>query len=267
MVIETKAEISFLRFFCRKPFDSYTVREISRQINLSRYWVYKITDKFRASGLVGGTKNIKLNFSNFLVKKIKLMFDSEFVLELKEKKIIELFNTLSLKLSYLSIILVGSWAIKEAGTNSDIDFLLLTERKQELPFFENCNIIQLTREDFTERYRKGDDFVLDALLYGKILDDKNFFINFFEKPLPVYSQEIIEEKREALKKLKDRVYELMKLGDLKTAKEEVGKFLVQKERLGSLEKREIPKTKKEIINRRKIKKLGREEIFKILRSG
>jgi len=40
---------------------------------------------------------------------------------------------------------------------------------------ENVNIVIMTKREFEEKYIKGDDFVVSALAFGKILYDHEFF--------------------------------------------------------------------------------------------
>jgi len=40
-----------------------------------------------------------------------------------------------------------------------------------------------------KKYLKGDDFIASSLSFGKIIYDEEYFIRFYEKPLPIFSSE------------------------------------------------------------------------------
>jgi hypothetical protein len=103
----------------------------------------------------------------------------------------------------------------------------------------------LNERELKEKYLKGDDFVISSLLFGKIIYDENVFIKFFENPLPIFSQEIIQEKIKYCEKLEERIYTLLKT-DEKKAKEELLYLALQTARIILLKNRIVPKTKYDI---------------------
>jgi len=276
MILENKSTIILLRHLCLNPFDSFSILELSKKLNISRNWLYKnIYYLNQYNILEEKNKRFKLNFRTLFIKKLKIAFDNEFIAELEKthyNQILEIFNGLSYKMDYKSIILIGSFAVKEFTEKSDIDFLVVAKNKEEPPLFSNCNIIQLTINEFNEKYSKGDDFIIDTLIHGKIMDDKNFFVNYFQKDLPLFSQEIIEERKEVIIKLKNRVYELLKQQELKMASEELKKLFIQKERLETIQKNKIPLTKQQMLKENKKlykiinkKNFNKEEILNFLK--
>lgn len=121
----------------------------------------------------------------------------------------------------------------------------LGEGREKIPYFENCNIILVSEEAFKDKYLKGDDFIISALIFGKVLLDKNVFINFFENPLPIFSQESIQEKIKYCEKLKERIYTLLRT-DEKKASEELLYLALQTARIILLRNNITPKTKYDI---------------------
>jgi len=73
----------------------------------------------------------------------------------------------------------------------------------------------------------------------------NFFINFYEKPLPVFSQELIQEKIKYCEKLENRIYALLR-SDTEMAREELLHLALQVARIILLKNRIIPGVKYDI---------------------
>ncbi len=248
MIIEKESEIRILRNFYRNPFDYFSIAEISKEIGISRNWIYKIVNKFEKYRILEkSSKKYKLDFSNLFCKRLKLLFDSEYLnfldKEIKEA-VTSIANKIIFEISPKSVILVGSVALQKQKKGSDIDFLVIGENKK-IPHFENCNIILLNEKELKEKYLKGDDFIISALLFGKIIYDNNFFTKFFESPLPIFSQELIQEKIKYCEKLEERIYILLKT-DEKKAREELLYLSLQAARIILLKNRIAPKTKYDI---------------------
>ncbi len=248
MIIEKESEIKVLRNFCNNPFDCFSIAEISKTIKISRNWVYKIISKFdKFEVLKESGKCYKLDFSNLFCKRLKLLFDSEYLnsMDKKSKEITaSIFNKIIFEVKPKTLVLVGSFAFNKQKKESDIDFLMI-DGKKAIPYFENCNIVSLNENEFKEKYLKGDDFIISALLFGRIIIDNDFFIKFFENPLPIFSQEIIQEKIKYCEKLEERVYTLLKT-DEKAAKNELLYLALQAARIVLLRNRIAPKTKYDI---------------------
>ncbi|MEA2053671.1 MAG: nucleotidyltransferase domain-containing protein [Candidatus Thermoplasmatota archaeon] len=249
MIIERESEIKVLRNFYNNPFDYFSIAEISEKTRLSRNWVYKIIDKFERFNILDKFgKKYKLDFTNLFCKRLKLLFDSEYLCSLNQetrRKIFDITNRIIFEIQPISIVLVGSVALNKQKKESDVDFFVISNKKREIPYFENCNVILLNEREFKEKYLKGDDFVISALLFGKIIYDENIFIKFFESPPPIFSQEIIQEKIKYCEKLEERVYTLLRI-DKKKAKEELLYLALQTARIILLKNKIAPKTKYDI---------------------
>ena len=248
MIIEKKSEIKVLRNFYVNTFDYFSISEISEKTKISRNWIYEVIAKFEKSNvLLKSGKKYKLDFANLFCKQLKLLFDSEY-LNVLDKKIKEnvfnIANKIIFELNPKSIVLVGSVALNKQKKESDVDFLIIGENKKILTL-KNCNLVLLNEKEFKEKYLKGDDFIISALLFGKIIYDNNIFIKFFESPLPIFSQEIIQEKIKYCDKLEERIYVLLKT-DEKKAGEELLYLALQVARIILLKNKIAPKTKYDI---------------------
>ncbi len=265
MILEKESEIKILRNFNNNPFSYFSIAEISKRIGISRNWVYKIIAKFEENNILSELgKKYKLDFSNLFCKKLKILFDSEYLICLNQKlrdNVFNIANKIIFELNPKSIVLVGSVALNKQKKESDTDFLVIGENKK-IPFFKNCNLILFNEEELKEKYLKGDDFVISALLFGKIIYDNGVFIKSFESPLPIFSQEIIQEKIRYCERLEERIYVLLKT-DEKKAKEELLYLALQVARIILLKNRIVPQTKYDIAGRvnqfdKKIAKIIRE---------
>lgn len=253
MILEKESEIKVLRNFCNFPFEYFSVAQISKKTKISRNWVYKIINKFERFGfLEKSQKNYKLNFAVLFCKNLKLLLDSEYLCSLKRElneRIFAISNKITFEMAPESIILVGSAALNRQKEESDLDFLVIGKKKSA-PFFENCNIIALNEEELKEKYLKGDDFVISALLFGRLIREQGVFIKLFESPLPIFSQEVIQEKIKYCEKLEERVYALLKTDESK-AREELLYLALQTARIILLKKRIAPRTKHDIARQAK----------------
>ena len=248
MILEKGSDIKVLRNFYENPFDYYSVTEISKSINVSRNWIYKIIKKFEGFDILSKSgKKYKLDFSDTFCKRLKLLFDSEYLNSLPPKirdNVLRMANKIIFELNPKSIMLVGSVAFQKMRKESDIDFLVIGKRKK-VPHLENCNMIVLDKKEFEEKYLKGDDFIISALSFGKVIYDNNVFLRYFENPLPIFSQELIQEKIKYCEKLEERIYVLLKT-DEKKAGEELLYLALQAARIILLRNKITPKTKCDI---------------------
>lgn len=253
MILEKESEIKTLRNFCENPFDYFSIAELSQKIKLSRNWIYKIINKFeKYSILEHSGKKYKLDFTNPFCKRLKLLFDIEYITRLDKEtqnKILSILNKIIFENSPKSVILIGSVAVQKQEKESDIDFLVIGENKN-IPYFENTNIILLNEQETKAKYIKGDDFIISALSFGKILYDNNVFIKFLESSRPIFSEELIQEKIRYCEKLRERIYTLLKI-DAAKAQEELLYLALQTARIILLKNKTIPRTKHEISEQTK----------------
>jgi len=267
MIAGSKAEIAVLRVFCEEPFEYFSVQELAERLGISRSWIYRILEELEKNEmLLKERKSYRLDYSNILCKRLKLLFDSEFVLSLNiGKRVLNLAERIVYECSPDSVVLVGSVAAGKHVSESDVDFLVIASKK-EIPLLGNVNVVVMSRMEFERKFVKGDDFIVTALCRGRIIYDKEYFISFYAKPLPAFSSEVLQEKIETCERLRDRVYNLIRV-DTERAREEVLNLALQCARVILLKKRIIPGVKREIAEqiRNENKKLAK--IIENLMSG
>lgn len=249
MILEKESEVRVLRNFYEDPFEHFSIAEISARTGISRNWAYKVIRKLEKSGIIleSGKKH-KLDFSKLFCKRLKLFFDADFLGSQERslgERIFLIANKVRFETNPESIMLVGSAAMQKMKKTSDIDFLVVGGKKSKIPVFENVNIVLISEREFAERYMKGDDFIISALVFGKIVYDREYVTRFLENPLPIFSQEIIQEKIKYCETLEERIYALLK-SDEDKAREELLYLALQAGRLALLRRRIVPRTKRDI---------------------
>lgn len=249
MILEKESEIRILRNFYENPFEYFSIAEISEKTDISRNWVYKVIGKLEKSGILSESgKKYKLDFSNIFCKRLKLLFDADF-LESQDngigKRILSIADKIRFEVNPESIMLVGSAAMQKMRKTSDFDFLVVGGKGKKIPVFENVNIVAVSEKEITDKYVKGDDFIISALVFGKIIYDREYAVKFLESPLPIFSQELIQEKIKYCETLEERIYSLLKIDEAK-AMEELLYLALQAGRLILLRNRIVPKTKHDI---------------------
>ena len=249
MIMRTEAELNVARTFCSEPFHYFSVSEIAERTGISRTWVYRVLKKLEKHDmLIEDGRRYKLDFSNVVCRRLKLFFDSEFVMSSKlGRRIIQIADRIVYKCKPVSVVLVGSVAVGKERETSDVDFLVISEEKEVPLVREDVNIVLMSVSEFEERYLKGDDFIISSLSYGRIIYDKEYFIKFYEKPLPAFSSEVIQEKIDYCRRLRDRVVRLAR-SDVDLARKELLNLVLQCARIILLRNGVIPPTKHDIAS-------------------
>lgn len=267
MMLSSPAEIRVLRQLCNKPFTCFSINEISRLAGISNVWAYRVAKKIKR--LLDKGRGIKLDYSMLVCKRLKLLFDAEY-LEMLDKelkgKVFKIAEKVIFEMTPRSVVLVGSAASGNHNEKSDIDFLVICEKK-DAPYFENYNLVSLTEDEFKDKYIKGDDFAVSSLLSGRVLLDNNFFMNFLESPLPFFSKDAIQEKIKFCEALEERIYALLRIND-KKSEEELLYLALQSARIILLKNKIVPGAKNEIAGQvRKFNRELSEAIQKLQKGG
>jgi len=249
MIIKTEAELNVARVFCNEPFHYFSVSELVKKAGISRTWTYRILDKFKKFNmLIEDRKSYKFDFSNMICKRLKLFFDSEFIISSRLRdRIFNVAERIIYECKPVSVVLVGSVAVGKEKETSDIDFLVISSKRDVPLLKENANVVLMNKSEFEKKYIKGDDFIISSLSFGKIIYDEEYFIRFYEKPLPIFSSEVIQEKIDYCRKLRNRIVHLAR-SDMDLAREELLNLALQCARIILLRNRIIPPTKHEIAN-------------------
>jgi|SRR3989344_1484831 len=261
MIIEQNRELEIMRFLVKYWYKYFSAYEIAKETEISAPTVYKIIKKFEQKELLKKDgKKIQIDFNNFFAYSFKLSYDAERLSELKTedknktKGVYNMFKS-EYGIGLLAFMIFGSAASDEQTAKSDIDFLVVVNKKKEIDYrkkgilsFENLNIIEKTQDEFESDYLFANDLILNALMNGIILFD-NGIINFLlNKPLPAPSYKVIESKKERLETLKGRLLVLLKNKNYKELVEQLKLYIIEKARIKFLEKGIIPSSRKYIID-------------------
>lgn len=108
----------------------------------------------------------------------------------------------------LALWLIGSAAHGEMATDSDLDFLAVTDRSCQFhpTLHRPVQFVSLTRAGFRTKVRQGDSFVASALRYGLLLEDRGFASEWLDTPANIqleaaqiaFVQETLEAHREKM---------------------------------------------------------------------
>jgi len=264
MVIESKAELGILNVLCSSPFIEHSILELSRLSGVTKKWIYEKLKKLEKQGLVLVKKgNLKINFNNYLSAKLKEMFDMEKIYSLnneRREKILSIFETIrhEFKQNLISFLVVGSVAKQKYTKKSDIDFLIITEHKQDMDLtrFGDINVIDITMNGFREKFLDGDEFIMNSLSSGLLLFDNNFIIEYYKRPLLLPDQNQIREKITNLEEICERMGPLIRQRDTERLKENLIYMLSQIIRIKLIRIDIFPGTKSELAGQ--IKKIDKE---------
>jgi|GEM_PF-1788683 len=257
MILEG-AKIKILRIFLENWFKELSIKELVKKSGLGRTWIYKNLNEFIKCGLVKKKNKLySLDKNNLLVLNLKQTFDLEKLYTINNeilKEILSVFDYFKLQMgkSLLSFLIVGSTARLKRMPKSDVDFLIISTKKEfDIEPKIETNVILLQPNEFEKKYIDCDDFVLTSLAYGLILYDNNFIVNFLKKPLPFPTTEQIEIKKELIRKNTERIYKLIEINDLKNANNELKNFVTQSARIKIIENGEIPLSRSELAGQLK----------------
>lgn len=130
-VFGSKVRIKLLRIFYNHPKREFTLYDLKREFNLSTGTIAPVLkslveSRSILSRRVGKSILYQLNSNNLLIRKIVEIFDSEKSLLLEKA---EEFTRRIKKSNIVSIILFGSVATGEITEMSDIDLLIVYDKK------------------------------------------------------------------------------------------------------------------------------------------
>ena len=259
MIIKENRELKIMKFLSRFWYRDFSAYEIAKETKISAPTIYKVIKKFEEKELIKDGKRVKINFNNLFSYSFKLTYDAERLFELKKEdrnKTNRVYNTFKAEygIDLLAFIIFGSAASNEQTSQSDIDFLIIVNKKKEIDYRKkgilsmgNLNIIEKTQGEFENEYLLANDLVLNALMNGIIIFDNGIIRFLLNKPLPAPSYEVINDKKERLEILKGRLLALLKDKNYKELTEQLKLFIIEKARVLFLEKGIIPSSKKFII--------------------
>ncbi len=160
------------------------------------------------------------------------------------------------------VVLVGSWARGMANARwSDIDVLVLGDRDGPLPP-PRIQLISITQDELRRRVHAGDDFAQWALRFGVPLAGRRLWDELRKEllsnaPWPNAAAQL----RQARKKL-DTACDLLSMGDLPAAEEEIRFALSHLARAELLGRRIFPLSRQELA--RQLREAGKMKLAEMM---
>jgi predicted nucleotidyltransferase len=163
-----------------------------------------------------------------------------------------------------AVVLVGSWARDQAMTSplSDIDVLLLGEgiRPKRSP---KIQYLHVSEDDLRARALAGDDFVQWALRYGVPLKGRNLWSSLARELLPQAPWPDPARKLAQAKKRLVAATDLLEMGDLDAAQEELRFAASHLARAKLIGEHVFPLSRPELPEQ--LQRVGEERLGSILR--
>ena len=165
----SKKENSVLNLFLDLPTKEFHLRETARLLKISSSTAKLSLDKLKAHGLIleKGIANLrvfKANLENIILKEMKKTKNLSLI---KESAIAEYIQK---TLNPASVVLFGSFAKGTNDEKSDIDLLIITNKKKQLSLLgikgNELQIIQLTPLEWKEKVKKDKPFYQEIITTG-----------------------------------------------------------------------------------------------------
>lgn len=273
MILSQNSELKAIQILTKEWFREFSAYQLAKAAKITPPMAYKaIKTLLRHQIITQIDSKVRINFNSPFAYQFKLLQDAEkFSLLPKEiqQKVNHIYQVLKSEYQtrLLSFLIFGSVASQETTEKSDLDlFAIITEKKeidyQKKGLFDlgKINLIEKTPSDWEKDFLMGHDLVLNVLINGIVIYDSGILKDFFQKPLPKISEEVILQKKERLNILKDRLLLLLKDQDYHSLEDTFKQYLLEKARIIMLQNNLVPRSKKDILA--KIKNLD-PEIYKL----
>jgi len=170
-ILGSKIKIKILRLLVRYENKEFTSRELAKLANTSHTSVLRIINDLEANNIIkkefySRAHKIKINKSSYLYNLIKEIFNKEVNVK---NELIKDIKTL-IPENIISTVLYGSIAKEEENEKSDIDILIITNKKLKEQdnniinkYGNNLHIIQLTLNQFRKEARRNVGYIKDLL--------------------------------------------------------------------------------------------------------
>lgn len=220
MILSNQATFDLLGALAEVGPEGATVEHLLHKADLVRSTFYRVLKPLVQRGLVREHEGrYVLPMEHPYAYRFKGLYDLERLYELPEQERDRVLAVLEharvhLKGNLLALWLVGSAAHRRLHPGSDLDFLAVLDREQEyLP--ETPYPLQfatMTKEEFWEGLAGREGFLLTALRYGLLLEDRGFAQAPLSETIPVElsgrqfheEEEFLEQQREKLLFFLDR---------------------------------------------------------------
>lgn len=189
----TDIELRILTLYLPDYNLSIHVREISRILKKNHRTISLALKKLEDKGImiyknVGRSKQYFLNFNNILTKEyIKNVESFKFISFIeKHFAVKKLLNDLSPNIKFIPIIVFGSYAKEEENKESDLDILIINEKKisdkiKEFSKLYNLKVYihKFTQKQFENGIKEKDNLVIEIMHNHIILNNIDFFVDIF----------------------------------------------------------------------------------------
>lgn len=273
MILNQNSELKVIQVLTKNWFREFSAYQLAKAAKITPPMAYKAIKNLNKHQIITQTDSkVKINFQTHFAYQFKLLQDAEkFSLLPKDiqQKVDHIYQVLKSEYQthLLSFLIFGSVASNETNEKSDLDLLAIVTEKKEIDYRKKglfdlgkINLIEKTPSEWEKDFLMGHDLVLNVLINGIIIHDNGILRNFFQKPLPKISEEVIVQKKEHLNILKDRILLLLKDQDYHSLEDIFKQYILEKARIILLQDHLIPSSKKDILA--KIKDLD-PDIYKL----
>ena len=153
----------------------------------------------------------------------------------------------------VAFMVFGSAASLDAAEKSDIDFLLILNKRRKEDFLgsltiqdRNFHLIEITIGEFKDSHEKGDDFIVSILKNHLLLQGEGYIRQFLEKGLPAVSKKVVYDKELELKRLGDKIDSLIS-AEQPIAFEKIKEFIKLQCRISLMKSNIVPQSNKELF--------------------
>jgi len=162
----TKKERNVLDFFLDFSSKQFHVREIARKLSISPSTAKLSVDKLKKNNLIEETKIVNLRL-------FQVNLENKIVQEMKRTKNLDLItksNIIKEIENPISVVLFGSFAKGINNENSDIDLLIITNKKKPINVLDikgyELQLIQMTPLEWREKVKKDKPFYQEIITTG-----------------------------------------------------------------------------------------------------
>ena len=180
-VLGSKIKIKILRLLIRYENKEFTSRELAKLSNTSHTSVLRLIHDLEDNNLIkkefySGAHKIKINNESYLYNMLKEIFNKE--INTKNELIKDIKDIMPKNI--ISALLYGSIIKQEENEKSDIDLLIITNKKIKeqnnnikLKYGNNLHIMQVTLNKFKKEAKRKVGYVQGALKNYILIKGKN----------------------------------------------------------------------------------------------
>ena len=142
----------------------------------------------------------------------------------------------------------GSVAQQTMGPESDIDFLAVIRKDQEVDVRGSrpIQLTVLTHKHFKEDFENGDNFLRTILAHGLLVFDRRFAREFYAQPLPAPGGEALQFRQTVQERIKSRLLFFVREDALEDARKALSSLAVSTGRLMLEQLGELPAGKSDL---------------------